>query len=392
MGKTTNRVLNKKNFALDVLNGLPTMIAILDVKSLELVDVNKAFLKYFEKKSIKSFKKEYSCVCDAFEKTDNQEYLTTELKDVKLVYKFLEKGGSIKVQMRGHVFKLLGHRVGKKRIAALFIDITDLEEQKQFADEYKKIVDASSIVSKADLREHITYVNDKFCEISGYSKDELIGAHHLIVSHPSVNSDIFKEMFEKIQNKKMWNGEVSNRSKDGSEYIVDFTVAPIMDKSGNIVEFMGVGKDITEQVLQSRKLKELQASKMKENIKVTKALCAQDVVNAIALPSLILDTEDSIESYNEAFLDLFDMFADNEAIEKIQEKVLDIGIFFQYANQSIQDGALLDWKEERLESGLIDDNIVELPIAGELIPFEIYINRLSNEENRFLVVLHREHK
>jgi len=392
MKKSTKRVLKKKKFALAVLNGLDTMIAILDVKSLKLIDVNKAFLKYFDKKSIKSFSKEFPCVCDAFEKTDNIEYLTTEESDVKLIYKFLEKGGSLKVQMRGRVFKFLGHRVSKKCMAVMFIDITDLEEHQQFSDEYKRIVDASSIVSKADLREHITYVNEKFCEISGYTKEELIGAHHLIVRHPSVDSDIFKDMFEKIQNKEMWNGEISNRSKDGSEYIVDFTVAPVMDKFGNIVEFMGIGKDVTEKVQQNRKIKELQASKMKENIKIAKALCAQDVVNAIALPSLILDTEDAIESYNEAFLALFDMFEDNEAIEKIQEKVLDIGIFFQYANQSIQDGALLDWKEERLSSGLIDDNIVELPIAGELIPFEIYISRLSNEENRFLVVLHREHK
>jgi len=392
MGKATKRVLKKKNFALDVLNCLHTMVVILDEKSLDLVDVNQAFLNYFEKKSIKSFKKEYACLYDTFEKIDNDEYLTIEHRNIKLIYKFLKKGGAVKVQVRGCAFKLIGHKVSKNYIAVLFIDIADLEEEKQFAYEYKKIVDESSIVSKADLREHITYVNENFCKISGYTKDELIGAHHTIVRHPSVNSNIFKDVFEKVQNKKIWRGEISNRSKDGSEYIVDFTVAPIMDKSGNIVEFMGIGRDITTQVQQNRKLKELQASKMKENIKVAKALSAQDIVNTIALPSLILNTEDAIESYNEAFLDLFDMFEDNDAIEKIQEKVLDIGIFFQYANQSIQDGALLDWKEERLESGLIDDNIVELPIGGELVPFEIYINRLSNEENRFLVLLHREHK
>jgi len=389
MKKASKRVLKKKNFALNILDALHTMVAVIDIKSYELVDVNDTFLTFFSKKSVRSFNKTYPSLCDSFDKTENEEYIGTIKDDAKLIFKFLEKGGSLKVQIQGRVFKLLGHRVSKKWIAALFVDISDVEEHQQILDEYKRVVDASSIVSKADLREHITYVNDHYCKVSGYTNEELIGSHHLMLKHPSVSSDVFKEMFKKIQNKEIWQGEISNKSKEGKEYIVDFTVAPILDKSGNIIEFMGIGKDITAHVEQSRRIKEFENTKMRESIKTARTLYNQDIVNAIALPALILDTEDEIEAYNEAFLDLFDMFEDIESIKMIEDKVLDVGMFFQYANEAIENGALVDWKEERLGSGLIDDNLIELPIAGDMVSFEIYINRLRNETNKFVVILHK---
>ena len=113
-------------------------------------------------------------------------------------------------------------------------------------DEYKEAVDESSIVSKTDPKGIITFVNDKFCEISGYSKDELIGKPHNIVRHPDMPKSAFKDMWETIKSKKIWRGKVKNRKKDGGFYYVQTTITPIVDYNGNIIEYIGIRTDVTD--------------------------------------------------------------------------------------------------------------------------------------------------
>ena len=113
-------------------------------------------------------------------------------------------------------------------------------------EQYKKIVDDSIIVSKADTNGIITYVNDMFCTVSGYSRDELIGQPHNIVRDPSMPSNVFKELWETIQSKKIWHGIIHNRAKDGSRYTVKSSISPILDSEGNIIEYMALREDVTE--------------------------------------------------------------------------------------------------------------------------------------------------
>jgi diguanylate cyclase (GGDEF)-like protein/PAS domain S-box-containing protein len=112
--------------------------------------------------------------------------------------------------------------------------------------EYKKAVDLSNIVSKTNPKGVITYVNDKFCEISGYSRDELIGKPHNVIRHPDMPREAFKDLWDTIKAKKSWNGVVTNMKKDGSQYIVDTTVIPILDVDGDVVEYIAIRHDITE--------------------------------------------------------------------------------------------------------------------------------------------------
>lgn len=112
--------------------------------------------------------------------------------------------------------------------------------------EYKKAVDLSNIVSKTNPKGVITYVNDKFCEISGYTRDELIGKPHNIIRHPDMPREAFKELWDTIKAKKSWNGVVTNMKKDGSQYIVDTTVIPILDVDGDVLEYIAIRHDITE--------------------------------------------------------------------------------------------------------------------------------------------------
>lgn len=119
-------------------------------------------------------------------------------------------------------------------------------ENSNLLTEYKKAVDLSNIVSKTNPKGVITYVNDKFCEISGYSRDELIGKPHNIIRHPDMPKEAFKELWDTIKAKKSWSGVVTNMKKDGGQYIVDTTVIPILDVDGDVVEYIAIRHDITE--------------------------------------------------------------------------------------------------------------------------------------------------
>lgn len=119
-------------------------------------------------------------------------------------------------------------------------------ENSNLLTEYKKAVDLSNIVSKTNPKGVITYVNDKFCEISGYTRDELIGKPHNVIRHPDMPREAFKDLWDTIKAKKSWNGVVTNMKKDGSQYIVDTTVIPILDVDGDVVEYIAIRHDITE--------------------------------------------------------------------------------------------------------------------------------------------------
>lgn len=122
----------------------------------------------------------------------------------------------------------------------------ELDDNIQLLKQYKEMVDKSAIVSKTDLNGKITYVNDKFVAISGFSKEELLGKPHNIVRHLENQKSIFQDMWNKISTKQSWHGIVKNRKKDGSTYVVNSYVMPILDKHGNITEYMSIRTDITE--------------------------------------------------------------------------------------------------------------------------------------------------
>lgn len=132
--------------------------------------------------------------------------------------------------------------------------IEDKRREKEFLSnvflmqQYKDAIDRSAIVSKTDKRGIITYVNDEFCRISGYTKEELIGKNHNIVRHPDMAKDAFAWMWYTIKDlKQPWSGEVKNRKKDGSAYWVHSIISPILANDGEVVEYIGLRTDITQQ-------------------------------------------------------------------------------------------------------------------------------------------------
>ncbi len=120
--------------------------------------------------------------------------------------------------------------------------------------ELQQFVDAlneSTIISKTDKKGKITYVNDMFCDMSGYSSEELIGHTHNIVRHPDTPKKLFVELWQTIQNKKIFRGLIKNLKKDGGFYYVDVIIIPLLDMDGNICEYLAVRSDVTE-LIESR--------------------------------------------------------------------------------------------------------------------------------------------
>jgi PAS domain S-box-containing protein len=140
----------------------------------------------------------------------------------------------------------------KKRLQESF------DSQQVLLEQYKKIVDISTIMSKTDLQGNITYINDKFCEISGYKPDELIGKPHNIVRHSDMSKESFADMWNTIKSKKVWHGQVKNRKKNGEEYIVQSVVMPILDKNNDVSEFISLRHDVTELVMLRREVEATQ--------------------------------------------------------------------------------------------------------------------------------------
>ncbi|RLA76682.1 MAG: histidine kinase, partial [Epsilonproteobacteria bacterium] len=134
----------------------------------------------------------------------------------------------------------------------------EAEKNLYLLDQYQDATDSSSIVSKGNLAGDITYVNDKFCDISGYTQEELLGKPHSIVRHPDVPAAIFKDMWETIETKKeTWKGIVRNKKKNGDSYYVDTMVKPILNADNEIVEYISLRTDITSIMSPKKQLEDM---------------------------------------------------------------------------------------------------------------------------------------
>lgn len=120
--------------------------------------------------------------------------------------------------------------------------------------QYQEAIEKSNIISKTDTAGIITFVNEEFCTISGYTQEELIGKNHNIVRHPDVDASTFKLLWDTIKSKNTYKGTVKNLAKDGSTFYVNTTVIPILDENEEIAEYIAIRYDVTKEVFYRQEL------------------------------------------------------------------------------------------------------------------------------------------
>ncbi len=237
-------------------------------------------------------------------------------------------------------------------------------------DEYDRAIDTVLIISRTDPKGVITYANDHFCRISGYSREELVGHPHNIVRHPSTPPEVFRRMWKTIRAGEIWKGELENRGKNGRSYYVKSAIIPIRNSGGEIVEFMSIREDITGLVLARESLE-------KEKRFIRGVLDSSRTITLIIKNRRMVDI-------NRPFFEFFD-FADLESFLERHRCVCDLFIEREgYLSGNVPEG--LVWYEPLLTDSQSVHKAVMRDRSGEERIYRVSARKLDFGREQYLIV------
>ncbi|PLY09092.1 MAG: hypothetical protein C0626_08760 [Arcobacter sp.] len=178
--------------------------------------------------------------------------LTTADNEKETFLESIELGVSAYIVKPINVAKLFENI---KKIAQKIYYKNQFYKKQKELETYTNIIESVAVISKTDLNGIITYVDDAFCEVSGYTKEELIGQNHNIVRHPENPKEVYKNLWDTIQSGQNWEGKVRNIDKQGNPWYAKSTIFPIFDdKNENIIEYIAIRFIITDEYEEKREL------------------------------------------------------------------------------------------------------------------------------------------
>ncbi|PHQ65800.1 MAG: hybrid sensor histidine kinase/response regulator [Sulfurimonas sp.] len=269
-------------------------------------------------------------------------------------------------------------------------EVLTRQEADRLKKELQQFVDAlneSAIVSKSDPQGLITFVNDKFCEMSGYSKEELIGKEHNIIRHPDMPASVFTDLWKTIRNKEVFKATIKNRTKSGEAYYVDSVIVPMLGVNNEIVEYLAVRYDVTE-LVKSRDAA-LMAEKAKDEFLSNMSHELRTPLNAISGFSSILQRQIKDEKHSRYLQNILDsssqligLINDILDLSKLQSGKfsLDYHAFEIYSNlYSLADRFSADIESSKLKMNLDLDASLKVVANGDWLRIsQVLTNLLSN--------------
>ncbi|MEA3384360.1 MAG: PAS domain S-box protein [Campylobacterota bacterium] len=261
----------------------------------------------------------------------------------------------------------------------------------------KDLIDHNIIMSQTDTKGIITSVSTAFCEISGYSREELVGNPHNMVRHPESNSKIFEELWNSIKNGKTWHGEIKNLKKDGGIYWVEATIAPEYDTLNNIIGYSAIRHDITYKkevaTQQDIIVEQSKATAMGEMISMIAHQWRQPLqAIAILIQKLplekLIDGEVSDETLNDVVASI------DKQLSYMSKTIEDFRSFFNPSKdkQKIYASALIDqardflaysFKVDDISFDVQNDEDIEINVhINEIV--QVFINILNNAKDALL--------
>lgn len=166
-------------------------------------------------------------------------FIIIDSKNITLISKFLNNNFNFFINKPINQKRI-------KEIISLCVDREILQKQIFELTQFCYLIMDNSIISKTNRSGEIVFVNDKFCEISGYKRSELLGRSRKILKSENMDSKTIKQISDNLSKHQKWEGILKNLKKDKTEYIVDSTIIPIVDESGTISEVLFIDKDITD--------------------------------------------------------------------------------------------------------------------------------------------------
>ena len=163
-------------------------------------------------------------------------------------------------------------------------------------------LNTTTMLAITDTKGNIIYVNSKFCDISKYTEEELIGKTHKIVNSGFHEPEFFKDLWQTISKGQIWRGEIQNKAKDGSLYWVDTYIIPFINKKGKPYQYVSIRHDITNRILLEHKIKQQQITDTLTGLPNTYYLktCIEKLISQNEEMVLLLINVDDFKSFNES--------------------------------------------------------------------------------------------